>query len=85
MENRMRSFLINKNMSLYYWLRRRTGKATAFRVAHAIEKVILIFGRERMPNGKVGIYKRVKQLRLMFSIKKSILIWKLMNSNHLMR
>ena len=79
----MRSFLINKNMSLYYWLRRRTGKATAFRVAHAIEKVILIFGRERMPNGKVGIYKRVKQLRLIFSIRKSILIWKLMNSNHL--
>jgi hypothetical protein len=72
-------------MSLYYWLRKRTGKAIAFRVARAIEKVILIFGRERMPHGKVGICKRVKQLRLIFSIKKSILIWKLMNSTHLMR
>jgi hypothetical protein len=81
----MRSFLINKNMSLYYWLRRRIGKATAFRVANATEKVILIFGRERMPHGRVSIYKKVKQLRLIFSIKKSILIWKLINSTHLIR
>ncbi len=81
----MRSFLINKNMSLYYWLRKRIGKTVAFRVARAIEKVILIFGRERMPNGKVSIYKKVKQLHLIFSIKKTILIWKLMNSTHLTR
>ena len=81
----MRSFLINKNMSLYYWLRRRTGKAIAFRVANAIEKVILIFGRERMPHGRVSIYKKVKQLQLILSIKKSILIWKLMNSTRLIR
>ncbi len=81
----MRSFLINKNMSLYYWLRKRIGKTIAFRIANAIETVILVFGRERMPNGKAGIYKRVKQLRLIFSIKKSILIWKLMNSTHLIR
>jgi hypothetical protein len=81
----MRSFLINKNMSLYYWLRRRIGKVIAFRVANAIEKVILIFGRERMPHGRVSIFKKVKQLRLILSIKKSILIWKFMNSTHLMR
>jgi hypothetical protein len=84
-ERRMRSFLINKNMSLYYWLKRRIGKTMAFRVANAIEKVILIFGRERMPHGKVGINKKVKQLRLILSIKKSILIWKLMNITHLLR
>ena len=59
------------------------GKAVAFRVANAIEKVILIFGRERMPRGRTSIYKKVKQLRLIFSIKKSILIWKLFNSTHL--
>lgn len=81
----MRSFLINKNLSLYYWLRKRIGKTIAFHVANGVEKVILILGRERMPNGKVGIYKRVKQLRLIFSIKKSILIWKLRNSTHLIR
>jgi hypothetical protein len=81
----MRSFLINKNMSLYYWLRRRIGKPIAFRVANAIEKVILIFGRERMPHGRVRIYRKVKQLQLLLSIKKSILIWKLMNSTHLIR
>jgi hypothetical protein len=81
----MRSFLINKNMSLYYWLRRRIGKAIAFRVANAIEMVILIFGRERMPRGKISIYKKVKQLKLILSIKKTILIWKLINSTHLIR
>jgi len=43
----MRSFLINKNLSLYYWLRKRIGKERAYRVACAIEKVILIFGREK--------------------------------------
>jgi len=81
----MRSFLINKNMSLYYWLRRKFGKAIAFRIANAIEKVILIFGRERMPNGRVSLFKKVKQLHLILSIKKSILIWKIMNSTHLIR
>jgi len=81
----VRSFLINKNMSLYYWLRRRIGKTTAFRIANAIEKVILIFGRERMPHGKVSLYKKAKQLRLILSIKKSILIWKIINSAHLMK
>jgi len=43
----MRSFLINKNISLYYWLKKRIGKRPAFWVANAIEKVILIFGREQ--------------------------------------
>jgi hypothetical protein len=37
----MRSFLIHKNQSLYYWLKRRIGKERAFRVANTVEKVIL--------------------------------------------
>jgi hypothetical protein len=41
----MRGFLINKNLSLYYWLKKRIGKESAYRVANAFEKVILIFGR----------------------------------------
>jgi hypothetical protein len=43
----MRSLLINKNLSFYYWLRRKIGKKVAFKVANTIEKVILIFGREQ--------------------------------------
>jgi len=45
-ERCMRSFLINKNLSLYYWLKKRIGKESAYRVASVFEKVILIFGRE---------------------------------------
>jgi rRNA processing protein Gar1 len=75
----MRSFLINKNLSLYYLLQKRIGKTAAFKVTNAIEKIILIFGRERMPYGRIKIHNKVKQLELMFSIKKSILIYKLMN------
>ena len=44
----MRSFLINKNLTLYYWLKKRIGKERVYRVACAIEKVILIFGREQV-------------------------------------
>jgi hypothetical protein len=42
----MRSFLINKNLCFFYWLRKRIGKKRAFWVARTIEKIILIFGRE---------------------------------------
>jgi hypothetical protein len=42
----MRSYLINKNICAYYWLRRRIGKELAFRVASTVEKAILVFGRE---------------------------------------
>jgi len=42
----MRSFLINKNLCLYYWLKKIIGKACALRVAETIEKTILILGRE---------------------------------------
>ena len=45
-ERWMRSFLINKNLSFYYWLKKRIGKENAYRVASVFEKVILIFGRE---------------------------------------
>ena len=44
----MRSFLINKNLSFYYWLKKRIGKERAYKLANALEKVILIFGREDM-------------------------------------
>lgn len=47
MEQWMRSSLINKNLSLYFWLRGRIGKERAFTVANIVEKMILIFGRER--------------------------------------
>jgi hypothetical protein len=49
MRGRMRSFLINKNLCLYYWLRKRIGKKRALSVAGAIEKVILVSGRQVMP------------------------------------
>ncbi len=45
----MRSFLINRNVSFYYWLRKRIGKTRALTVAKTIEKIILIFGRETNP------------------------------------
>ncbi len=41
----MRGYLINKNLSFYYWLKKRIGKEKAYRVAIVFEKVILIFGR----------------------------------------
>jgi len=47
-EQQMRGFLINKNLCLYYWLRKRVGKKWAFKLAIGAEKVILIFGREPM-------------------------------------
>ena len=45
----MRSFLINKNLSLYYLLRKKIGKRLALMVVNTIEKSILIFGREVPP------------------------------------
>jgi len=45
----MRSYLINKNLCFYYWLRRGIGKKEALRVANTIESIVLIFGRETLP------------------------------------
>jgi len=45
----MRSFLINKNLCFYYWLKKKIGKRWAFGVAKTIEKTILIFGRDMLP------------------------------------
>ncbi len=50
MEKWVKSFLINKNLSLYYWLKKRIVKREAFWVANTIEKVILILGREKVGN-----------------------------------
>jgi hypothetical protein len=48
-ERWMRSLLINKNLCLYYWLKKRIGKKLAFCVAISLEKGLLIFGREKIP------------------------------------
>ena len=45
----MRSFLINKNLCLYYWLKKKIGKKGALRVANAIENTVLVFGRDIIP------------------------------------
>jgi len=66
----MRSFLINKNLSLYYWLKKRIGKRGAFWMANIIEKVILIFGREQVgkriwwPMNSTGKMKQGKSILL---------------------
>ena len=52
----MTSFLINKNLCLYYWLKKRIGKKRAFWMANTIEKVILIFGREQVEEKKMLAY-----------------------------
>ena len=44
----MRGFLINKNLSLYYWLKQKIGKDWALRVANTAKRIILIFGREKI-------------------------------------
>ncbi len=51
LEIRMRSFLMNKNLSLYYWLKKRIGRRMAFLISNTIEKGILVFGREQVENG----------------------------------
>jgi hypothetical protein len=48
----MRSFLINKNLCFYYWLKKKIGKVWALEVANTIEKTILILGREGIPHAK---------------------------------
>jgi hypothetical protein len=49
-KKQMRGFLVNKNLCFYYWLRERIGKRRALLVANIVEKVILIFEREVIPN-----------------------------------
>jgi len=46
----MRSYLINKNLCFYYWLKRGIGKKEALRVANTIERIVLLFGREAFPH-----------------------------------
>ena len=45
----LRGFLINKNLCLYYWLKKRIGEKWVLALANAVERIILIFGRERAP------------------------------------
>lgn len=52
----MRSYLINKNLCFYYWLKKRVGKKWAFRLAITTEKVILIFGRQPIQKGVLGAH-----------------------------
>jgi hypothetical protein len=44
----MRDVLINKNLSFYYWLKKRIGKKWACMLAITIENGILIFGRPKV-------------------------------------
>ena len=60
----MRSFLINKNLSFYYHLKKRIGKRIAFEVVNAIEKVILIFGRERIPHKSSKASQKSQAIRI---------------------
>jgi hypothetical protein len=50
----MRCYLINKNLSLYYWLRKKIGKKWACKLAIALEKGILILGRPKPENCSSG-------------------------------
>jgi hypothetical protein len=43
-----RGDLMNKNLSFMYWLKKRIGKEKAFMVCSMTEKILLIFGRERI-------------------------------------
>jgi hypothetical protein len=45
----MRSYLINKNLCFYYWLRKKVEKKRALMVANTAERVLLVFAREVMP------------------------------------
>ena len=45
-DDRMRGYLINKNLCFYYRLRKRIGKKRAFYVAKHLETLVLLFGRE---------------------------------------
>jgi hypothetical protein len=59
----MRSFLINKNLSLYYLLKKKIGKKQGLIVASTIEKALLLFGREKMPGfGKDGMAAEKQKL-----------------------
>jgi hypothetical protein len=57
----MRSFLINKNLCFYYWLKKTIGKKAAFEIANTIEKAILIFGRETSRYNSEMEYKPEKR------------------------
>jgi len=81
----MRGFLINKNLCLFYWLRKRVRKDSALRIVKMIEKLILAFGREQIPNRRFRILRKAKQLELIFSIRKDIIMWKLIHYTGLLR
>ena len=59
----MRSFLINKNLSLYYLLKKKIGKKQGLVVANTIEKALLLFGREKIPgSNKNGVAAEKQKL-----------------------
>jgi hypothetical protein len=77
--------LVNKNLCFYYWVRKRIGKDSALGVANMVEKLILVFGRKQIPHRRFRILRKAKQLKLIFSIRKSIIMWKLMHYTGLLR
>jgi len=54
----MRSFLINKNLTLYYRLKKTIGNKLAFGMAYSIEKVVTIFGREQIPEQQKSVLEK---------------------------
>jgi hypothetical protein len=50
---RMKHFLIDMNLSLYYWLRRKIGQKRAYSVARAIEKSIRTLRKRSQVGEKV--------------------------------
>jgi len=60
----MRGFLINKNVSFYYWLRKKIGKKWAYRVAIIIENGILAFRRPKLKMNNPGETTDIRGRRL---------------------
>ena len=54
----MRSFLINKNITLYYRLKKRIGNKLAFRIVNEIEKFVTLFGREQVPEQQKSMLEK---------------------------
>jgi hypothetical protein len=55
----MRSFLINKNITFYYRLKKRIGNKPAFRIVNEIEKFVTLFGREQIPEQQKSALERM--------------------------
>jgi hypothetical protein len=57
----MRSFLINKNITLYYRLKKWIGNKPALRIVNKIERFVTLFGREQIPEQQKAVLKRMNK------------------------